>query len=62
MKIIGEILGLLFVIALCWYLRSDANISLLNIGKIVLLTYIPQKIALYLECRYLLKQNRKVEK
>jgi len=65
MRIIGEILGLGFVIFVCWYLRSNAHYSLLDITKILLCVYIPQRIALNLECRYLLSKkmnNRKVEK
>ena len=62
MKIIGELLGICFVIFVCWYLQSSPNKSLLDITKILLCVYIPQRIALNLECRYLLKQNRKVEK
>ena len=62
MKILGEILGLIFVIAICWYFRSNANISLLDITKILLCVYIPQRIALNIEARYLLNKKLKNRK
>ena len=62
MKILGEILGLIFVIAICWYFRSNANMSLFDIGKILLLAYIPNRILLNLECRYLLNKKMKNRK
>ena len=60
MRIVGEILGLLFIIVLCWFLKSNPNNSLLDITKILLCVYIPQRIALNLEVRYLL--NTKLKK
>ena len=61
-KILGEILGLIFIIAICWYFRSNPNMSLFDIMKILLCVYIPQKIALNIECRYLVNKKMKNRK
>ena len=61
-RIIGEALGLLLVIVLCSYLPSNQDRSILDITKMLLCVYIPQRIALNLECSYLLNSKiRKIE-
>lgn len=62
MRLVGEILGLLFVVVLVLWLRGNPNDSFFDISKILLLAYIPNRILLNLECRYLVRKNRKVEK
>ena len=58
-RIIGEALGLLLVIVLCSYLQMNQDISIIDITRILLCVYIPQRIALNVECRYLLNSKLK---
>ena len=50
----GEILGICFAVGVAYYLLNDTGASLLQMAKVMLLLYIPQRICLFLQCKYLM--------
>ena len=59
----GELLGMCFVITVAYYLLNDTEATLLQTIKIMMVLYLPQRIALYLQCKSLVDQKiRRMEK
>ncbi len=62
-SIIGEILGLLFITSLVYVYINNREIELIGMLKMVVVLYVPQRIALYLQCKSLVdKKIRQMEK
>ena len=57
-KITGEAFGLLCVIAFVAYLQND-DFSIMEITKLIV-AFLLHKVALNIECRYLLTKNKEV--
>ena len=56
-------MGLLFVIGLTNFFMNSREIQLVDMMKMICILYIPQRIALYLQCKSLVDQKiRKMEK
>ena len=52
-SIIGEILGLLFVVFLTYLFMNSREMKLVDMMKVVGVLYLPQRICLFLQCKYL---------
>ena len=55
--LIGEGLGLLFIISLTYLFLNNRELSLVDMMKMVGILYIPQRIALYLQCLSLVEDR-----
>ncbi len=62
-SIIGELLGVLFVTSLVYVFMNSRELELIVMLKMVVVLYVPQRIALYLQCKSLVdKKLRQMEK
>ena len=52
--VIGEILGLSAVVILTYLFMNSREMKLVDMMKMVGILYLPQRIALYLQCKYLM--------
>ena len=53
-SVIGEILGFSCAAAIAYYFLNDTGASMFQMARIMLLLYIPQRICLFLQCKYLM--------
>ena len=61
-SIIGELLGVLFITSLVYVYMNSREIELIDMIKMIVILYVPQRIALYLQCKSLVdKKLRKTE-
>ncbi len=61
-SIIGELFGVLFVASLVHGYMNSRELELIVMLKMVVVLYVPQRIALYLQCKSLVdKKLRQME-
>ena len=60
-SVIGEILGLLFVIGLTNFFMNSEKSELVDMMKMICVLYLPQRIALYLQCKSMVSGMKRKE-
>ena len=58
--LIGEGLGVMFIISLIYLFLNNRELSLIDMIKMVGILYVPQRIGLYLQCKNLV--DRKIRR
>lgn len=59
--VIGEILGLLFVAIFAYLFLNNEKMELMDVVKIIGILYVPQRICLFLQCKMMIENIRKME-
>ena len=52
--VVGEVFGLLFVISLTYLFLNSREMKLVDMVRIIGVLYIPQRVALFLQCKYMM--------